>query len=201
MALPLPSSDSVVRSTDLSSSAGPRPVVPERGRHSLGGRAAAARHSTSVSIGSLLEPDRVFGSLAAGNKTELLRLLAQRAASVLAADGDFLFDLLMAREQLGSTATGHGYALPHTEWKGLTTFFGMFARLARPIDFGGLDGRRVDLVFLLLSPTDAGRDHLATLAAIARQLRSPAVAAKLRGTRDTQRLYQVLTASPEIIAL
>jgi len=141
------------------------------------------------------------GSFVAGDKAELLCLLAHRAASILSADGDFLFDLLMAREQLGSTATAHGYALPHSEWKGLTTFFGMFARLAKPIDFGGLDGRRVDLVFLLLSPPDAGRAHLAALAAVARRLRGAAIAAQLRGTRDAKKLHEILTAVPEITAL
>jgi PTS system nitrogen regulatory IIA component len=107
----------------------------------------------------------------------------------------------MARGGLGSTATAHGYARPHTEWKGLATFFGMFARLAKPIDFGGLDGRRVDLVFLPLSPPDAGRAHLAALAAVACRLRGAAIAAKLRGMRDAKKLHEILTAVPEIAAL
>lgn len=185
------------RPPELPPTAGPRSPLSERGSCSSGGK--SPRHPTS--IGSLIEPDRVIGHLAAGNKTELLRLLAHRTASIIPADADFLFDLLMARERLGSTATAHGYALPHTEWKGLTTCFGLFTRLAKPIDFAAMDGRGVDLVFLLLSPKASGPTHLAALAGIAHQLRSPAVARMLRATHDAKKLYEILTTPPDISAL
>ena len=60
------------------------------------------------------------------------------------------------------------------------------------IDFEALDGQSVDLVFLLLAPEGAGADHLKALARVARLLRDPDVAHKLRDSRDVEALYAVL---------
>jgi PTS system nitrogen regulatory IIA component len=76
---------------------------------------------------------------------------------------------------------------------GLPRIFGLFARLDRPIDFEALDDEPVDLVFLLLAPESAGADHLKALARIARLLRDPATASKLRSLSDPAALYAVLT--------
>ena len=70
--------------------------------------------------------------------------------------------------------------------------FGLFARLERPVDFEALDGQPVDLMFLLLAPEGAGADHLKALARVARLLRDPEVARKLRESRDAEALYAVL---------
>ena len=91
-----------------------------------------------------------------------------------------IFDTLMQREKLGSTGIGHGIAIPHGKLPKLEKLFGLFARLERPIDFELLDGQPVDLVFLLLAPEGAGADHLKALASVARLLRDPDIAHKLR---------------------
>jgi PTS system nitrogen regulatory IIA component len=51
----------------------------------------------------------------------------------------------------------------------------------------------VDLIFLLLAPEGAGADHLKALAKVARLLRDPGIAHKLRESRDAEALYAVLT--------
>src|SRR5262245_51497064 len=79
-----------------------------------------------------------------------------------------VFNALRAREQLGSTRLGEGFALPHARIEGLDRFFGMFARLSRPIQFDSVDDRPVDLVFLLLIPMAAQIEHVAALATISR---------------------------------
>jgi PTS system nitrogen regulatory IIA component len=81
----------------------------------------------------------------------------------------------------------------------LTRVYGVFARLAAPVDFDSVDGQPVDLVFVLLAPEHAGADHLKALARISRLLRDPSVVEKLRGTDDPEGLYAILTepaASP-----
>ena len=102
----------------------------------------------------------------------------------------------MQREKLGSTGVGNGIAIPHGKLPKLDKLFGLFARLDRPIDFEALDGQPVDLVFLLLAPEAAGADHLKALARVARLLRDPEVARKLRESRDAEALYAVLTLEP-----
>src|SRR5918996_931780 len=103
-----------------------------------------------------------------------------------------IFEILLQREKLGSTGVGNGIAIPHGKLPKLGKLFGLFARLDRPIDFEALDGQPVDLIFLLLAPEGAGADHLKALARIARLLRDPEVARKLRDSRDVDALYAVL---------
>ena len=111
-----------------------------------------------------------------------------------------IFDTLMQREKLGSTGIGHGIAIPHGKLPKLEKLFGLFARLDRPIDFESLDGQPVDLVFLLLAPEGAGADHLKALASVARLLRDPEIAHKLRELSDAEALYAVLTMTPSAAA-
>ena len=104
------------------------------------------------------------------------------------------------REKLGSTGIGHGIAIPHGKLPKLEKLFGLFARLDRPVDFESLDGQPVDLVFLLLAPEGAGADHLKALASVARLLRDPEIAHKLRESSDSEALYAVLTMTPSAAA-
>ena len=62
-------------------------------------------------------------------------------------------------ERLGSTGIGADIAIRHAQVAAFDRFFGLFARLDRPIDYDAIDGRPVDLVFLLLIPGNS-REHL-----------------------------------------
>ena len=68
----------------------------------------------------------------------------------------------------------------------------LFARLAAPVDFDAVDGRPVDLVFLLLAPESAGADHLKALAKISRILRDDSVCSKIRGAENAEAIYSAL---------
>jgi nitrogen PTS system EIIA component len=82
--------------------------------------------------------------------------------------------------------------LPHARIEGLDRFFGMFARLNRPIHFDSVDAKPVDLVFLLLIPAAAQGDHVAALAAISRHLRDKEFVATLRNAANTAALCSLL---------
>jgi PTS system nitrogen regulatory IIA component len=148
---------------------------------------------TLVDITELITPDRVITALRVNDKPQLLRELCQRAAKLLAIDTPAILDALQAREALGSTGVGQGIAMPHTRIAGLDHFFGLFARLERPIDFTAIDERPVDLVFLLLMPDQAGNDHLAALACVSRRLRDREAAAQLRAAKTDAEIYDTLT--------
>jgi PTS system nitrogen regulatory IIA component len=90
-------------------------------------------------------------------------------------DREFLYEVLLAREALGSTAIGDGIAIPHVrnpvilhlERPMITVCF-----LERPVDFGALDGQPVQALFTLISPTV--RAHLHLLSRLSYALRDPA---------------------------
>jgi nitrogen PTS system EIIA component len=116
----------------------------------------------------------------------------RRASAALSLDQRAILDALQARENLGSTGFGKGFALPHARLDLLTRFFALFVRLARPIDFASIDGLPVNLMILLLTPANAGNQHLATLAALARPLRNEAFVQQLRQAPDATALHKLL---------
>jgi len=143
----------------------------------------------------LLAPDGIVLGLRAADKTELIKALAKRAAARLKLPAEAVSAPLLAREALGSTGIGRGIALPHARIATLPRPFGLLARLVKPIDFAAIDDEPVDLVFLLLTPENAGREHLAALAAISRMLRDGAVARNLRAARDASEIYACFEGS------
>ena len=62
------------------------------------------------------------------------------------------------------------------------------------VDFASIDDEPVDLVFMLLSPTDAGAAHLKALAQVSRVLRDKSFVAKLRGAATDDALYALFDA-------
>jgi PTS system nitrogen regulatory IIA component len=140
----------------------------------------------------VVAPDAVIPALKVNGKKQALQELAARAAQISGQNERTIFETLLQREKLGSTGVGSGIAIPHGKLPKLNKLFGLFARLERPVDFEALDGQPVDLVFLLLAPEGAGADHLKALARVARLLRDPDVARKLRESRDAEAIYAVL---------
>ena len=141
----------------------------------------------------LVAPNAILPALRANNKKQVIQELAAKAAELTGQNDRDILEILLQREKLGSTGVGNGVAIPHGKLPKLGKLFGLFARLERPVDFEALDGRAVDLVFLLLAPESAGADHLKALARVARLLRDPDIAHKLRESRDDSALYAVLT--------
>jgi PTS system nitrogen regulatory IIA component len=140
----------------------------------------------------LVSPNAVIPALKANNKKQALQEIAAKAAELTGQSDRAIFEILLQREKLGSTGVGNGVAIPHGKLSKLGHVFGLFARLDRPIDFEALDSQPVDLVFLLLAPEGAGADHLKALARVARLLRDPEVARKLRHSSNAEALYAVL---------
>jgi len=146
-----------------------------------------------MTLADIIDARAVLPAVKAQNKKQVLQELSQAMAGLVAVDQRVIFETLHRREKLGSTGLGQGSAIPHGRLPNISRVYGLFARLASPIDFDSIDGQPVDLVFVLLAPDDAGADHLTALARISRLLREPATLAKLRGTDTAEGLYAILT--------
>ena len=148
-------------------------------------------------LSEFLDFDAIKTALPGGNKRSLLQQLANLAAQRLEAEPAAILASLTEREQLGSTGFGQGVAIPHGKIEGLTRIYCLFARVAEPVDYKAIDGQPVDLVFLLLSPPDAGAEHLKALAAISRVTRHAPTLDKMRGARSRDALAAVLMGADE----
>jgi PTS system nitrogen regulatory IIA component len=153
-----------------------------------------------MAITDLVAPEAILPALKVISKKQALQELSARAATLTGLSERAIFEVLLQRERLGTTAVGGGVAIPHGKLPKLDHIFGLFARLERPIDFEAMDGQPVDLIFLLLAPEGAGADHLKALAKVARLMRDSDLAAKLRASRDAQALYAVLALPPATAA-
>src|SRR5438128_2452483 len=150
-----------------------------------------------MQLADFLDFDAIKTGLPSGNKRSLMQQLANLAAQRLGIESAVVLASLNAREQLGTTGFGQGVAIPHGKIEGLGRIYGLFARLGEPVDYKAIDGRPVDLMFLLLSPPDAGAEHLKALAAISRVTRSAATLEKMRGARSRDALAAVLMGADE----
>src|SRR5690606_2231894 len=102
---------------------------------------------------------------------------------------------LQQRERLGSTAIGHGVAIPHARSDAFHASRGAFLRLGRALDFGARDGNPVDLVFAMSATSDRPEEHLQHLAEVATRFANPAFRERLRAARGLAGLRRVLLAS------
>lgn len=146
-----------------------------------------------MELSDLIREEAILPSLKAHSKKQVLQDLSERAASLSGLEARDIFETVIAREKLGSTGIGHGIAIPHGKLGGVTRIQGVFARLAKPIDFESLDDQPVDLVFLLIAPEGSGADHLKALSKIARLLRDPRTVDELRASRDASSLHHLMT--------
>ena len=148
-------------------------------------------------LSQFLDFDAIRLDLAVGNKRHLLTQLAHISGTRLSIDPSIIGDAIAERERLGSTGFGGGVAIPHGKLAVLDRVYALVARLAAPVDYKAVDGAKVDLVFLLLSPPDAGAEHLKALAAVSRLVRHAATVEKLRGARTRDALAAVLIGADE----
>lgn len=104
-----------------------------------------------------------------------------------------VFQSLISRERLGSTALGHNVAVPHGRLKGLKEPRAAFMRLTDPVRFDASDDRVANLLFFVLVPEDASQTHLDLLAEIARLVSNPDIRHILATETNATAIHDVLT--------
>lgn len=132
--------------------------------------------------------------LAAADRDSTL-LAASRLLACREAGADSLFRSLCERERVGSTAIGHGIAIPHGRSTTLTQPRGALLRLEKPVDFGGEEA--VDLVFAMAVPEHYTHQHLMLLSELAEMFSDADVRQALRDAPDAGTLKQLITQPPQ----
>lgn len=144
-------------------------------------------------LGALTRPELIFPGLQAADRSQLLRILAEKiAARGLVRNPEELYQKLWEREQIGSTGIGSGLAIPHCKLKGLAKGVVAVGIVPEGVDFGAADGRPVRLVFLVISPYESPAEHLQVLAAISRWVKADRHAEGVLALGDPQTIQQYL---------
>lgn len=150
-----------------------------------------------MELADILAEHAVLTCTGVRDKRHLFELLSQKGAELTGFPAETILEVLMAREELGSTGLGNGIAIPHGKVSGLQGVTAVFARLDEAIEFDAVDDQPVDLVVMLLAPVGAGADHLKALSRVARILRTESVVDQLRAESDADRLHAMLTEQLE----
>jgi len=107
-------------------------------------------------------------------------------------DFESIVEAILKREELGSTGIGRGVAVPHTKHPSVDRLVGTVAISEEGVDFDSLDGEKVHLLFLLVSPPDRPGDHLRALENISRQLRDDTFCRFLKQSKTPDDVWQLL---------
>jgi nitrogen PTS system EIIA component len=145
-----------------------------------------------MKLASLLPLEAVLPRISARDKKQALKLLATEAGKLTDLPEKEIYSVLMAREHLGCTAVGNGVAIPHGRFDGLSDSRVICTSLEEPIDFGAADGRRVDIICLLLTPNTESAEHLKALAVISRVLRDKELCDNIRAAKDAKSIHALL---------
>lgn len=122
---------------------------------------------------------------------ELVEALAD-SGQIKVDQKDDIIASIMKREELGSTGIGRGVAVPHTKHPSVDKLVGTVGVSESGVDFDSLDGERVQLFFLLISPPERPGDHLRALENISRQLRDDTFCRFLKQSKSADSIQQLL---------
>ena len=125
-----------------------------------------------MKLHSLFAEDLVFLDLKSRSREDVLREMVDhlKAKKRIARDKD-LYEKLIQREKLGSTAIGEGVAIPHCKLKGVKAPFFLLGVSKQGVSFDSLDGRPSHIFFVVISSPDNPGMNLRALAAIAKLVR------------------------------
>jgi fructose-specific phosphotransferase system IIA component len=104
-----------------------------------------------------------------------------------------LFEALMNRESLGSTAIGQGIAIPHAKSDCVERLIAAFGFSRKGVDFDSLDGEPAYIFFLLVAPQDSAGPHLKALARISRLLKDKYFRDTLSACTDEKSVIKAIT--------
>ncbi len=139
--------------------------------------------------------DAIRTNLDVDNKEQVIRAMASallEAGKISADQHEGIVEAILKREELGSTGIGRGVAVPHTKHPSVKELVGTVAVIESGVDFDSLDGEKVHLLFMLVSPPDRPGDHLRALENISRQLRDETFCRFLKQSKEPGDVWQLL---------
>lgn len=145
-------------------------------------------------IAPLLDPESILLDMSFSSKKKLFEHAGEVFSNRYALKSTDVFSSLFERERLGSTALGHGVAIPHGRIKGLAQAAAAFYRLRTPLEFDAPDNQPVSLSIILLVPKDANETHLQILGELAQLFGDETMRARMMDARRPDEIYALLDA-------
>ena len=146
-----------------------------------------------MQLSELLRLENTHCSVQCSSKKRALEIISELAAPELGLPTQEVFEMLLTREKMGTTAIGCGIAIPHTKLENSAPMTALFLQLEHGIDFEAVDNQPVDLLFVLFIPEKECKAHHEILSLIAQHLSDKNICRKLRNATTDEELYRILT--------
>jgi PTS system nitrogen regulatory IIA component len=140
----------------------------------------------------ILTPDDILASVCQQTRERALNEICRFIASKHPVVSPQAYDVLLAREALGTTAIGNGIAIPHAKLDTLPVVVACLARSRPGIPFDAPDGKPVHLFFVLLAPNAFADIHLKALARVAKLMRQRSFRQDLQNADNANEMYSIL---------
>ena len=145
-----------------------------------------------MKISQLLDKRAIIADLKSTEKTGAIQELAAAISQNTNGTADQITEVLMGREQLGSTGIGGGIAIPHGKSEGVASLCMAIGLPSTPVDFNSIDGLPVDLIILLASPVDQTGPHIQALAKISRMLMNEDFRTTIKDAKSGEELFKLI---------
>ncbi len=147
-----------------------------------------------MKIVDMLKKEFIAMALHSGGKADVLSELASLFASGnVQYDHAAMVTCLLEREKLGTTGIGEGIAIPHGKMADLEEMYIAFGKSDAGIPFDAMDGKPVNLFFLLVAPEHSTGQHLKTLAKLSRMLKDVQFRNNLMKAGTADELYRIIS--------
>lgn len=144
-----------------------------------------------LSLSSFITPESVKISESTSSQKKAFELLAELLTPMGQHSTHQIFDALVKREKLGSTAIGNGVAIPHARVESIAHPKLALLRTAG-VNNGETDAIPVSLFFGLIVPTEQNDTHLGILAELSRCIKESEIVEHLLASETTQAMYNVI---------
>ncbi len=151
-----------------------------------------------MKITDILDKSRIIPQLLSKSKEGVLRELVQVVVKgEKEIDEGRILEILLERENLGSTGIGDGVAIPHGKSKDVRRLLASFGRSMAGMDFQSMDGKPTHLFFLLVAPENSVGIHLRALAQISRLLKDGQFRKNLMDAQTADEIYTLFLEGDE----
>ena len=143
---------------------------------------------------TLFHEELFIADLKAKDRDGVLQEMVDHAVEAgVIRDREVILGMLKNRESLGSTGLGEGVAFPHGRSLAIPTLMAFFARSAKGVEYGAIDGKPVHLFFMFIAPpVEKDNRYLPALGQVVELIRDEATREELLGVKSFEDFRKII---------
>jgi fructose-specific phosphotransferase system IIA component len=153
------------------------------------------RMTEAIEVCSFLKPERVL-VLKEGQKHQVLNELTDLIAQdPKIRDAEAMKKAIFDREKTMSTSIGDGVAIPHARTAAADDFVVAFAKIQNGVDFDAIDGKPVQLIFMIVANEHQDKKYIKVLSRLMLRMKKNQLIERLMACDNAEELFRVLVES------